>query len=142
MLPFIACQPHKNLDEFSFLTGKWQAERDGMLLQQIWNKTNADTISGDGIVLSDKDSLYHEKIAIKILKGDFVYVTSLPNVKGSVLYKLISSGKNTWTFENKERDFPQQIAYTYHPPDSIIAVLEGVDKGKQSHEEFHLKKIN
>lgn len=139
---FAACEPAKNLDEYKFLIGEWKGDRDGMALLEIWNKESDKRFSGDGIVLSDKDTLFHEKIAIELRDNEIYYVVTLPSNEGPVSFKLISSGKNNWTYENKEHDFPQKISYTFIQPDSLIAVIEGLDKGKPSIEVFRFKKAD
>jgi len=139
---FISCEPAKNLDEHQFLIGKWEGGRDGMTLQEIWNKESNERLSGQGVVLSDNDTLFHEKIAIELRGNEIYYVATVPSNDGPVSFKLISSEKNKWSYENKEHDFPQKITYTFIQPDSLIAVIEGMDKGKTSREVFRFKKTD
>jgi hypothetical protein len=138
---FFSCQPAKNLDEFNFLTGKWQGGRDEMILEEVWSKESPDRIQGDGCVISGADTMFHEKMSIELQKGEIYYMATSPNKEGPVPFKLISYEKNSWVFENKQHDFPQKITYTHLLPDSLIAAAEGIDKGKLSHETFRFKKI-
>lgn len=140
-LLLFSCQNEKNLNEFQFLIGKWEGQRDGMTLQELWKKENNTTLLGEGIVFSGTDTLFHEKLKLEIRDGDFFYVATVPSNKGPVSFKLVSSEKNRWSFENKEHDFPQEIIYELATPDSLNATIKGIDNGKPSKEEFFFKKI-
>ena len=140
----LACNnvPDKNLDEFKWIIGKWEGNRDGMVLMETWKAENPSVFSGEGMVFTGKDVLFHEKLGLEIKDNTVFYMATTPNSKAAVPFKLISSEKNKWKFENKEHDFPQLIIYELINPDSIVATIEGVDKGKQSREEFQFKKVN
>jgi hypothetical protein len=140
----LACSspPQKDLTEFKYLIGKWEGNRDGMVLIENWKEEKPSSFSGEGIVFTGKDILFHEKLGLEIQDTTIVYTATTPNSKTPIPFKLISSGKNKWRFENKEQDFPQLITYTLINPDSLVATIEGIDKGKPSKEEFYFKKSN
>ena len=43
-------------------------------------------------------------------------------------------------FENLKHDYPQKITYTKLKPDSLVAKISGIDKGKLSEEQYAMKK--
>ena len=133
--------PKKNLDEFKWLIGKWEADHDGMMIKEIWKEEN-NTLSGEGMVLAEADTLFHEKVNLEIRDNTVFYMATTPQNKAPVPFQLISSEKNKWKFENKEHDFPQLITYTLINSDSLVATIEGIDKGIPSKEEFYFKKAN
>jgi len=137
-----SCKSERKLDEFQFLLGKWEGRRDEMTLHEIWKKESDSLFSGKGIVFSGKDTLFNEKLKLEINKNEIFYVATVPNHTAPISFKLLSSEKNSWTFENKSQDFPQTIIYRFVQPDSLHATIEGIDKGKPSKEEFYFKKIN
>lgn len=141
LMAAVSCQNERNLDEFKFLVGKWQGSRDGTTLQEIWSSSGS-ALSGQGIVFAGTDTLFHEKLSMEVRDGEIYYVATVPNNPGPVPFRLVASGKNSWTFENKEHDFPQNIQYTLFGSDSLQAVVSGNDNGKISKEEFHFKKID
>lgn len=141
-LLLISCQSEKNLDDFQFLIGKWEGMREEMTLQELWKKENDKTLAGEGVVFSGPDTLFHEKLVLEVRDNEIYYVANVPNNKGSVSFKLVSSEKNIWRFENKKHDFPQEIIYHLVRSDSLNATIKGNDNGKPSKEEFFFKKIN
>ena len=142
VLLLFSCQSEKTLEEFQFLIGKWEGERDGMALQELWKKENNSIFSGEGSVCLGTDTMFHEKLKLEIRDGEIFYVATLPSSKAPVSFKLVFSEKNKWMFENKQHDFPQTIRYHLVRPDSLVASVEGYDKGKPSKEEFYFKKAN
>jgi len=141
VLLLFSCQREKNLDEFEFLIGKWEGKRDEMILQELWKKENNNALLGEGIVFLGTDTLFHEKLKLEIREGQIFYVATVPSNKGPVSFKLVSSEKTRWNFENKEHDFPQEIIYHLVRPDSLNATIKGINEGKPSKEEFFFKKI-
>ena len=139
-LLFFSCKPEKNLDEFQFLAGTWEGQRDGMTIRETWKKEN-NLLSGEGVVLAGTDTAFHEKFKLEIRESEIFYVATVPNNPGPVSFKLVKSNENQWTFENKQHDFPQEITYHLIKPDSLDATISGDDKGKTSKEEFHFKKV-
>ena len=140
--PSVQDKSEKNLDAFQFLIGKWEGQRDGMTLQEIWKKGDDSFMEGEGSVFSESDTLFHEKLKLEILEGEIFYVATTPKNKIPVSFKLVSTEHNRWNFENKEHDFPQEILYHFVEPDSLHVTIQGNDNGKISKEEFFFKKIN
>jgi hypothetical protein len=54
---------------------------------------------------------------------------------------MTESDKATFTFENKEHDFPQRIIYRIINPDSVVARIEGVKNGKPGSFDYYYKRI-
>jgi len=140
--PAVQEQHEKNLDEFQFLIGKWEGAREEMTLHELWERKDSVQLTGEGVVFSGTDTLFHEKLKLEIRDNDIYYVASVPNNKEPVSFKLVSSENKSWHFENKEHDFPQEIIYHLVRPDSLHATIKGIDNGKPSKEEFFFKKIN
>lgn len=137
-----SCQSPKNLDEFEFLIGKWEGKQNDMTFHELWENEGGVTLAGQGVIFSGTDTLFHEKIKIEVRKDEIFYVATVPGNETPVSFKLVSSGKNHWSFENKTHDFPQEITYRLVEPDSLHATIQGNDNGKPSKEQFHFKKIN
>ncbi|MBI4929469.1 MAG: hypothetical protein HY841_01815 [Bacteroidetes bacterium] len=142
ILLFFSCHPDKSLDDFKWFIGNWKGTMQEMEVHETWIKENEKSFSGDGFVLSDKDTLFHESTKLKLQGNDIVYIATVPGNPAPVSYKLTSQKKNKAIFENPAHDFPKIITYYLISPDSLIAVVEGDEDGKHRKEEFHFKKIN
>src|SRR4051794_25321767 len=89
----LACNhaPQKNLNEFKSFIGKWEGNRDGMTLVEIWKEQKPSSISGEAVAFTGKDTLFHEKLALEIQDTTVFYTSTTPNSKTPVPFMLVSS---------------------------------------------------
>jgi hypothetical protein len=71
----------------------------------------------------------------------YIPIVQEQNNKKPVSFKMTESDKATFTFENKEHDFPQRIIYRIINPDSVVARIEGVKNGKPGSFDYYYKRI-
>ncbi|TAL58375.1 MAG: hypothetical protein EPN85_11760 [Bacteroidetes bacterium] len=147
-----SCKTEKNLDEFQFLVGQWEGDQQlekpffepsfAIYSSITWKKEDNSFLLGERVAHSGPDTFFHEKIKLEIRDGEIFYITTLPNNKETVSFKMVSFKNSHWTFENKEHDFPQEIIYHFVQPDSLYITLHGNDRGNPFKTEFYFKKLN
>jgi len=131
-----------SLKSFDFMLGKWEMKTKNGKIVERWNLYK-DSLTGRSHQFKDSgDSILTESIVLKKIKGEWTFcVTGYEkNNQGTTHFKLISSQNNTFTFENKQHDFPQQIVYQNKGKAELLAWIEGDIGGKHRKMEFPYKR--
>ncbi len=141
---FYASAQKPALKTFDFLLGKWEMKTKNGKIVERWTK-HSDSLMGTSHKFSARgDSILTETIVLKKIKGDWHFcVTGYEKGnEGKTDFKLVSSTNESFTFENKQHDFPQQITYQNKGKDELLAWIEGEIGGKKSKMEFPYKRTN
>ncbi len=139
---FFSCKSEKTLNDFKWFLGKWKGTMQGMDVRETWTMENETSFNGDGFVMSDMDTIFHESTKLQVQNGNIFYIANVPGNPAPVSFKLTFYENHKAIFENPEHDFPKKIIYTHVLPDSLIAVVEGEENGQYRKEELYFKKIN
>lgn len=126
------------LKTFYFLTGNWEMKTKTGKIVERWQK-HRDSLMGSSHKYNTKgDSVLTETIVLKKIKRNWHFcVTGYEKGnEGNTNFKLISTTNNTFTFENKEHDFPQRIVYQNKGKATLLAWIEGEIGGKMRKIEF------
>ena len=127
------------MDQFQWLVGNWKgAQNDGTFFES-WTKIDDNTMEGFGCQVVKSDTLFKEYLQIHKVGSIWVYIASIEQGY-PVLFSLINSENNQWTFVNYEHDFPQRIVYTKREDGKLHAKVEGETEGAQMKEEYLLEK--
>ncbi|WAC41836.1 DUF6265 family protein [Pedobacter sp. SL55] len=126
------------LKTFYFMLGKWEMKtKNGKILER-WHK-HKDSLTGQSHKFNATgDSILTEAVVLKKINGEWHFcVTGYEKGnEGKTDFKLVKSIKNTFTFENKQHDFPQQITYQNKGKDELLAWIEGNINGQKRKIEF------
>jgi Domain of unknown function (DUF6265) len=131
------------LKTFSFLTGSWEMKTKTGKIVERWQK-HSDSLTGSSHKYNAKgDSILTETIVLKKIDGtwNFCVTGYEKGNEGKTNFTLISTANNTFTFENKAHDFPQQIVYQNKGKTELLAWIEGEIGGKKRKMEFFYRKI-
>ncbi|MDQ8005125.1 MAG: DUF6265 family protein [Pedobacter sp.] len=131
------------LKSFDFLIGKWEMKTKTGKIMERWQK-HRDSLTGSSHRFNEKgDSVLTETIVLKKVKGTWCFcVTGYEKGnEGRTDFKLASSVNNTFIFENKQHDFPQQIIYQNKGKDELLAWIEGDIGGKKRKMEFPYQRV-
>ena len=139
--PATSGKSKKNLDEFKWFLGNWKGTMQEMVVYENWKAENENSFDGEGFVMAEKDTMFHESTKLQVQGEDIVYIADVPGNPAPVPFKLTSYKKNIAVFENPEHDFPKTIIYTLVTPDSLVATIQGNEDGKPRKEEFYFKKM-
>ena len=132
-----------SIEHFNWLVGTWKSSSQNTVIYETWVKTGHNIFSGNSFALSEKDTLFSEKIALQQIGNDLYYTPTVNNQNEGkpVPFKFIENNNGEFIFENKEHDFPQRIIYKNPQPDFLCARIEGLKNGKFTKEDFNFVKV-
>ncbi len=130
------------LEEVKWLIGSWGNTSKEGNLTETWTQKNDSTLSGKTTFIAVKDTLFTETIEIIQTKDSLFYNTNVSNQNEgkTISFKLTNTSENEIIFENSKHDFPQKIMYKKIDIDSLVAKISGKKDGKESFEEYPMKK--
>ena len=139
----LACSCSSDFERLYKLEGTWEMKRDNGVLLEVWKRINATELQSHSFRIHGGDTSSLETVRL-IRKEDGIFY--IPTVEGQnnnqpVNFKLISKDDNRFVFENKMHDFPNRIIYTFVSADSIVARVEGDQRGAVSGSNYYFKKV-
>jgi len=120
------------MDRLCTMHGWEMKMKNGVLLEQ-WTKVNDSLLTSTSYRIRGRDTVIQEKVELKYAYGSITYSPTLidQNEGQAVTFTLIkieNSGR-TYTFENKQHDFPQQIVYMLGDK-TLRVVIKGQSNGQ------------
>lgn len=128
----------------NWLLGNWESKSVEDNLTETWKKVNDSTFQAQSYFIKEKDTLHFESITLQQIGEELTYSAAVKgqNNDKPVIFKLTNTTEKQMVFENPKHDYPQKISYTQITPDSLVAKISGIQKGRPSSEQFSMKKIN
>ena len=127
VLLIISCKYNPNKSFPDIFVGKWNLDYPDASGYDVWTKINDTLLNGKGY--ADSTTLFEDMLLHKnngqwsmVIKG---YTEGNSDV---VKFDLVEQSKNSFTFENKHHDFPQQIIYKFRSEKSLVVVLKNETK--------------
>lgn len=135
---FLAFGQKPTLKTFYFMLGKWEMKTKTGKIVERWQKHSDSLTATSHKFNATGDSILTEAVVLKKIKGDWHFcVTGYEKGnEGKTDFKLATSANKTFTFENKQHDFPQQITYQNKGKTELLAWIEGEIGGKKRKIEF------
>ena len=148
-LPFTAHaqSTHSFSDEhfkkLEVLEGTWKMNMGKSSIYEKWKKVSDTLYRGSSYSVTSKDAVLNETLTIHFSSGKIIYTSVVPkqNEGQPVSFTLISTGNSTYVFENKDHDFPQQIAYEIRDNDHIDASIRGNNGEKFRKVDFPYERV-
>ncbi len=134
----ISTENSEKIDQLKWLLGTWINENGEEFSQESWSQENAGTFTAFSFTQIGKETVFAETMVLE-QKADSLFLTvatANQNEKKPVTFKLVSSEKGKFVFENKNHDFPQRIVYTNPAKDSLHAWIEGTVNGETKRSDF------
>lgn len=125
------------------LYGDWLDVQDSgrTLVHEHWERGADGTPSGMGYVLSGKDTVFIEHLALLRVRDTLHYAVSIGADGGeAVLFKLVHD-RDSLVFTNPTHDMPQRIVYVPEGPDAWHAIVSGTLKGTTAVDHYHFKRV-
>lgn len=107
-----------------WILGTWENREDSLLFQESWEIGDYNSLLGDGYLIQENDTNFHENLTIIHLNGQILYITQLKGQE-PVMFYLTNSAGNYLVFENKEHIYPNKITYNLINDSTMLAGLEG-----------------
>lgn len=125
---------------FNWLTGSWQGGSGTELIYENWQQVDEQLLLGEGYFVSGGDTVVREQLRLQKIGAYWCYIATV-NKGRPTLFTHIKTEKGKMSFENPEHDFPQRITYVLQKDGSLLAFVEGKEKGNPRREEFRMKKV-
>lgn len=112
-----ACGQESTAQKFKkleWLVGNWQRtnSKPGQSGYENWSKVSDTKLTGKGVTLKGKKTIFVEQLELSIKDGNIYYSVIVTGEPKPVHFKLTAVSKNAFVCENPEHDFPKKIAYT------------------------------
>jgi hypothetical protein len=132
--------PKPTVNNFSWLAGCWEANRNGREINEHWMKPSGQTMLGMGRTVANGKTVEYEFVQIRTEADGAIYYVAKPSGQNEAAFKLIKLENREATFENPQHDFPQRIIYRLEPDGSLFARVEGTSKGKARGFDYSMKR--
>jgi hypothetical protein len=124
-----------DVSQLGWLAGCWELRpAPGLSIEEQWTKPAGNTLLGMGRTIKGGKTVFTEFLRISVVNGRLTYTARI-GTKGVTEFPLLRMTADEIIFENPTHDFPQRILYRKNGP-NIKARIEGVDKGKERHQDF------
>ena len=140
LLPVAARQTKTPFDKLSWIARCWQGDMRGGKNQEQWMKPEGDLMLGMSRTVVNGKTPFFEFLQIK-REGDDLFYVARPQGKEPTPFKLVKLNDSAAIFENPEHDFPQRIVYQRQIDGSLLAVIEGDEKGKPKRIAFPMQRV-
>lgn len=128
------------MDSLKVLEGTWKGTQENFVFIETWKVTSPDAMTGSGCGLQEGDTVFTEALKIEKLGDEIFYIATVKENPGPVHFKLTNPTDNTFSFINKEHDFPQEILYEVKGKDTLHVTLTGMrDKAPAKEELFFIR---
>src|SRR5262249_42687604 len=97
-------------------------------IQEEWHPALDTTMMSLGTTTRG-DSIVDSELVVIREAGKHLMYEAHPKGRQSALFHSIELTDSTVVFENREHDFPQRVGYKRLGPDSLLAWIEGTQKG-------------
>lgn len=125
----MAQTPEQNFNKLKWIEGTWirTNNKAGQSGQERWLKSSPSELKGYSFTMKGSDTLFVERITIRIVDNNLYYVADVPENNKPILFKLTDVTDTGFICENPEHDFPKKITYEYK--DNILkASISGSGK--------------
>lgn len=112
--------------KLEWLTGTWNRTNAeaGQSGYETWAKVSDLKLSGKGVTLKGKKTIFVENLEFIVMGTDIFYKVVVTGEKKPVYFKLTALSNDGFTCENPKHDFPKKITYT-HNGNKAKAVISG-----------------
>ncbi len=113
-VPAVGQDPAGELSQLEWLCHTWERVnvKPGRKAYESWVRASDDALTGIGVTLQGKDTVFKEKLKILHKEGSWYYVADVAHNAAPVYFKITFLGDSTFTCTNPDHDFPKKIEYT------------------------------
>ena len=133
--------PPARIADFAFMAGCWQGGDAQTALEENWMRPGGGTMMGTSRVLAGDKAVFSEFVEVAEKPTGLVMTVALGIGKPGVPFTRIAAGSDEVVFENPAHDFPQRIRYRRLSATSVMARIEGVEKGQAKGEDYPFRKV-
>ena len=139
-VPSLAQTTRPGIDGINWLAGCWESNQSGRVSMERWTKPLGKMMLSTSQMVKNGKTLSFEFLRIVEDDTGLYYISKPSENKEETSFKLIKFASTEVVFENPEHDFPQRIIYRLEPDKSLLARIEGKNKGKEMGIDFPMKR--
>jgi hypothetical protein len=132
-------QGQPEMAKLAWLSGCWKADGD-VQSEEHWTKLEGRSMLGMGRTIANGKTVFHEFLQIRE-RADGIFYIAQPNDGPAVSFRLVKVNDSEAIFENPQHDFPQRITYQRAIDGSLLAAIEGQEKGKPKRVDFAMQRV-
>jgi len=125
--------------DFKWLVGKWQIQSDKTEMYEEWQR-DGNRFKGESYSINNGGKKVSEILYLEKFADQWAYI-ALPVKQNITLFALIDMSGKTFSFENKEHDFPQKITYILQDSVTLNVTVGGDKNGAFKSFTLTMKKI-
>jgi hypothetical protein len=131
------------LKQVAWLLGEWRNDTPRGVLYEAWQVRDDSTYTGRSCFVVGQDTVSSEVVALGVRGGALLYIPTVrdQNDRQPVTFTETTITEKEMIFENLAHDFPQRITYTQINPDSLVAVISGMQGEKEKSVQFPMKRV-
>jgi hypothetical protein len=130
-----AFQQAPKIDRLAWIQGCWETSSPQRTIEEQWMAPLGGSMIGMGRTVRGGALVEYELVVIRE-QGDRLAYEAHPSGQPSAVFLSRTITDSMVLFENPEHDFPQTIGYQRKDSESLLAWIEGTDKGKPRRVEF------
>jgi hypothetical protein len=136
----IHAQP-RGIQRVAWLQGCWETSSPQRVIEEQWMAPRGANMVGMSRTVRG-DALAAYEFLIVRESGERLEYESHPSGQNSATFLSSTVNDSMVLFENPQHDFPQRIGYRRDGPDSLLAWIEGTDKGQSRRIEFPYRRVS
>jgi hypothetical protein len=131
--------PAASIDSLSWMAGAWTGKMGRAGIEEHWIPPAGKTMMAVARTVVGDRTVAFEFLRIEQRPDAIVYIAQ-PGGRPPTEFRLTASTPTSATFENPQHDNPKVIRYTKEGEGTLIAEIEGDEKGKRVSQRFVFKK--
>ena len=134
-----AAAPAASIESLSWMAGAWTGKMGRADIEEHWIPPAGKTMMAVARTVVGDRTVAFEFLRIEQRPDAIVYIAQ-PGGRPPTEFRLTASTPTSATFENPQHDHPKLIRYTKEGEGTLIAEIEGDEKGKRVSQRFVFKK--
>jgi hypothetical protein len=130
--------PPVRIADFAFMAGCWQS---GDAQEESWSRAAGGIMMGTARVTAGGKAVFTEYVEVAEKPTGLVMTVALGIGKPGVSFTRIAGRPDEVVFENPTHDVPQRILYRKQGDGTVLARIEGIEKGQAKAEDFPYHKV-
>jgi len=135
LLAFLLPQESPKVDHLAWLQGCWETISTQRTVEEQWMAPRGGSMIGMSRTVRGGTLIEYEIVVIRQQGNQLAYDAHPSGQPSAVFLSNIVSDAMV-VFENPQHDFPQKIGYQRTGPNSLLAWIEGTEKGQTRRIEF------
>jgi hypothetical protein len=129
------------IDSVAWLQGCWESVSAQRTVEEQWMAPRGKTMIGMSRTVRSGVLAEYELMILREQSGRLAYEAH-PSGQPATVFLSTASGESSVVFENPAHDFPQKVGYQRTGADTLLAWIEGTQKGQTRRIDFQYRRAN